>query len=221
MLITTGIILLMYSSIALVASGVLPLQEVAGKPLTAVAREIMPLPVFYAFVVGGPLMAIATTLNSSFTVFARPFHQMTDDGWFPTGLARTNRFGSPFIILSIIYIISIAPIISGFSIQMITTNTVLIGRIADVVAICAVIALPAKLPDAWENRYFKRMSKKAFYVLMGISLVVTIACIALSFNNMARSNVAVTVGLAAVFLLYSFLRRRAGKVKMVKSYELQ
>ena len=221
MFITAGIIFILYSLIALVASGVLPAAEVAGKPLTEVARRIMPLPLYYAFVIGGPLMAIATTLNSSFTVFARPFHQMTDDGWFPTGLARTNRSGSPFYILTIIYIIAIVPIILGFSVQLIVTNTVLIGRLADVVAICAVISLPAKLPDAWRNRYFKGMSIQVFYLLMGFSLLVTAICIVLSFSNMAKTNVAAALALTAVFLLYSFFRRRTGKVNIIKSYELQ
>jgi APA family basic amino acid/polyamine antiporter len=221
MIITAGILLLLYSAIALIDAGVLPVAEVAGKPLTEVARRIMPLPLYYAFVVGGPLMAIATTLNSSFTVFARPFHQMTDDGWFPKGLARTNRFGSPYLILAIIYVIAITPIIFGFSIQMITTNTVLIGRIADVVALCAVMALPKKLPDAWENRYFRGMSKGLFYFLMGLSLAVTLLCITLSFNNMARSNAVATLVLTAVFLLYVILRQKSGKVSMQKSYELQ
>ncbi|MDR1239748.1 MAG: APC family permease [Treponema sp.] len=221
MIITAGILLLLYSAIALVDAGVLPLVDVAGKPLTEVARRIMPLPLYYAFVVGGPLMAIATTLNSSFTVFARPFHQMTDDGWFPKGLARTNRFGSPYLILTIIYVIAITPIIFGFSIRMITTNTVLIGRIADVVAVCAVMTLPQKLPDAWENRYFRGMSRGLFYVLMVLSLVTMLLCIVLSFNNMARSNVAATIVLVAVFFLYAILRQKTGKVTMQKSYELQ
>ncbi|MDR0376285.1 MAG: APC family permease [Spirochaetaceae bacterium] len=221
MIITAGILLILYSVIALVDSGVLPISEVAGQPLTAVARQIMPLPLYYAFVIGGPLMAIATTLNSSYTVFSRPFHQMTADGWFPTGLARTNRFGSPYLILTIIYVIAIAPIVFGFSIQMITTNTVLIGRVADVVAVCAVMTLPAKLPDAWENRYFKGMSKNLFYFLMGLSLVVMLLCIAMSFNSLAQSNVVVTVALVAVFLIYATLRQKTGKVSMQKSYELQ
>lgn len=221
MIITAGILFILYSSIAMVASGVLPIGEVAGKPLTAVAKAIMPLPLYYAFVIGGPLMAIATTLNSSFTVFSRPFHQMTDDGWFPQGLARTNKFGSPYLILTLVYIVAIAPIIFGLSIQVITTNTVLIGRIADVVAVIAVMTLPGKLPDAWENRYFKKMSKELFYFLMGLSLAMMLFCIVLSFNSMAKSNVIATIVLAVIFLTYATIRQKMGKVHMQKSYELQ
>jgi APA family basic amino acid/polyamine antiporter len=104
---------------------------------------------------------------------------------------------------------------------MITTNTVLIGRIADVVAIIAVITLPVRLPEAWENRYFKRLSKSMFYGLMSFSLLVTFICIVLSFNSMAKTNVVATIGLALIFLVYAILREKTGKVQMQKSYELQ
>ena len=221
MLITAGLIFLFYTSVALVASGVLPLKDAAGKPLTAVAKAIMPLPLYYAFVVGGPLMAIATTLNSSFTVFSRPFHQMTDDGWFTAGLARTNKYNAPFFILTIIYIIAVTPIIAGFSIQMITANTVLIGRLGEMIAICAVFTLPGKLPLAWENRYFKNLSRPLFFALLSLSVTANILAIVLSFNNMAKTNFAVTVGLVVLFLVYAIVRERSGNVRMVKSYELQ
>jgi APA family basic amino acid/polyamine antiporter len=220
-IITTAILFCLYSAVALVASGVLPVEQVAGKPLTETAKQIMPLPVYYAFVVAGPLMALATTLNSSFTVFSRPFHQMTADGWFPPGLARTNKAGSPYLIMALVYLIAIIPILFNLPIQVIANNTVLIGRIADIVAIIAVLQLPARLPDAWENRYFKKMPKQVFYGLVSFSLAVTFACIALTFRSMARTNVAVTLALALTFFIYATLRQKSGKVKMQKSYELQ
>ncbi|MCC8166483.1 MAG: APC family permease [Planctomycetes bacterium] len=220
MMITTGIILVVYTLIALVASNVLPVPEVVGKPLTVVAREIMSEPLYYAFVFGGPVMALATTLNSSLSVFARPFHQMTNDGWFPAWLGRTNRYGAPFYILTLMYLIAIIPIALDLSISVITSNTVLIGRISDLVAITAIITLPKRLPDAWENRYF-RLSKPVFYFLMYFSLAATIFCMIISMGNMPRSNVAVTVCLALAFLLYAVWRQNSGKVIMEKSYELQ
>jgi APA family basic amino acid/polyamine antiporter len=65
------------------------------------------------------------------------------------------------------------------------------------------------------------MSKGLFYFLMGLSLAVMLLCIALSFNSIARSNVAVTVGLVILFVVYATLRQKTGKVSMKKSYELQ
>ncbi|GHV55087.1 hypothetical protein AGMMS49579_17050 [Spirochaetia bacterium] len=107
--------------------------------------------------------------------------------------------------------------------MMITAGILLVmySAIALVAAVIAVITLPKRLPEAWDNRYFKRMSKPVFYGLMYFSLVVTLSCIVLSFNNMARSNITVTIGLVIIFLAYAILRRKSGKVQMQKSYELQ
>jgi APA family basic amino acid/polyamine antiporter len=220
MLITTGIIFTIYTMIALVAAGVLPVKEVAGKPLTVVARQIMSTPLYYAFIIGGPIMALATTLNSSLIVFARPFHQMTMDGWFPAKLGSVNVRGAPYLILTIMYFIAIIPIIFNFSIAVITSNTVLIGRVADIVAICAILTLPKKLPDAWENRFI-RISRPAFYTIVIFCLCITLFCIYLSIGNMPMSNVYVTIGLVIIFFIYATFRQKTGKVVMQKSYELQ
>jgi APA family basic amino acid/polyamine antiporter len=220
-LITTGIILLIYTSIAMVDTGVLPISEVADKPLTIVARGIMPITLYYCFVIGGPIMALSTTLNTSFSIFTRPIHQMTDDGWFPRQLGKTNRFGAPYWILTIMYAISIIPIALDLSISVITSNLVLIGRVADLVAIVAVITLPKRIPEAWENRYFKSMNKTAFYGLMFFSLSISLLCLFISLGNISISNIYVAVGLALLFFTYATLRQKSGHVKMQKSYELQ
>jgi APA family basic amino acid/polyamine antiporter len=219
-ILTTGIILLVYTGVALAAAGVLPISETAGKPLTVVARRIMSTPVYLVFIISGPIMALATTLNSSLSVFARPFHQMTLDGWFPAKLGTTNKQGVPYFILTLMYFIAIIPIALNFSIDVITSNTVLIGRVGDLVAIIAVIILPQKLPDAWENRYI-RIPKPLFYGVMIFCLIVAVFCIYLSIGNMPISNVYVTIGLVAAFFIYATVRQRLGKVHMQKSYELQ
>ncbi len=216
----SGVILVIYSLIAIVAGGVLPVEQVAGQPLTLVAQKIMSPPLYLAFIFGGPIMALATTLNSSFTVFSRPLHQMTRDGWINPKLATTNKSGSPYILLTICYLIAVVPILMDLSISTITSNSVLISRISDIVAIMAVILLPKRLPDAWENRYFK-ISKPVFYAMMGFSLCVSVFVIILSMRNLTPTLIIFTLVLITLFFVYSSLRQRTGKVKMEKSYELQ
>lgn len=216
----SGVILVVYALIAIVASGVLPIDQVAGKPLTLAAGQILSRPLYYAFIIGGPIMALATTLNSSFTVFSRPFHQMARDGWFSKKMSVTNNLGAPYLLLTVIYIISVVPVLLNFSISTITSNSILISRISDVVAIVAVICLPKRIPDAWENRYFK-ISKTAFYALMIFCLCVTVFVIGLSLRNLTPTLAIVTVLLITLFFIYSTFRQKSGKVQMEKSYELQ
>lgn len=217
---TTGVILVVYSLIALVAGGVLPVNQVAGKPLTVVAEQILSKPLYLAFIIGGPIMALATTLNSAFTVFTRPFHQMAKDGWVSTKLAVTNQQGSPYILMTIAYLIAIVPVLFGLSISAITSNCILISRISDIVAIAAVILLPRRLPEAWDNRYFK-VSKPVYYALMCFSLCITVFVIILSLKNLTPSLITFTVVVLLLFYIYSTLRMKSGKVQMEKSYELQ
>ncbi|MDR0879816.1 MAG: APC family permease [Clostridioides sp.] len=217
--VATLIILVIYCAIAIVASGILPIDQVAGRPLTDVAKDIMSRPLAYAFVVGGPIAALATTLNSSFSVFSRPFHQMCVDGWFPKYFARTNDNSVPMRVLVLMYAIAILPILVGLNIQEITGNVVLAGRIADVVAIIAVIRVPKVLPEAWENRYI-RMSKPVFYAVMVICLAIAVFCIGLSLRSITKTQVIVTSVLFIVFFIYASVRQRAKKVSMEKSYEL-
>lgn len=206
--------------IAIVAGGVLPIDQVAGKPLTEVAQHILSKPLYYAFIIGGPIMALATTMNSSFTVFSRPFHQMTRDGWFPKEIVKENKNGAPYLLLVIIYVIAIVPVLLGFDIKTITSNSVLLSRISDIVAIIAVIRLPKVLPEAWDNRYF-RISKPVYYAIMVFSLCVTLFVIALSLRNLTPSLIIFTTVAIVIFFVYATLRQKSGKVEMEKSYELQ
>lgn len=88
------------------------------------------------------------------------------------------------------------------------------------IAIVAVLCLPKRIPDAWENRYFK-ISKPAFYAIMTFCLCVTLFVIGLSLRNLTPTLVIVTVVLITLFFIYSTFRQKSGKVQMEKSYELQ
>lgn len=220
MIIATGIILVLYTSVALVTGGVLPIEEAAGKPLTVVAREIMGGPLSIVFVIGGPLMALATTLNSSFGAFSRPILQMARDGWFPKKLASVNKQEAPYLVLTVLYLMSVVPVAAGLSIPMITGNAVLISRISDIVALIAILLLPNKLPDAWENRYLK-MSKSAHYALVGFCLLTNIVVAIFTMTTLTPTLIIVTISLVVIFIVYSMIRQKTGKVQVEKSYELQ
>ena len=58
-------------------------------------------------------------MNSSYTVFYRPFHQMTRDGWFPGVFAKTNKNDVPYVLLTVIYVIAIVPVLAGYDIKTI------------------------------------------------------------------------------------------------------
>ena len=56
-----------FALVSIVAVGVLPVDQTAGKPLSEVARAILPPAVYVAFIVGAGLFALATSINSTFS----------------------------------------------------------------------------------------------------------------------------------------------------------
>ena len=106
---TVGVALL-YGLVATTASGVLPVAEVANQPLTLVAAEILPKPLYIFFIVGGAMFALATTLNSQIMSATKPIMQACEDGWFPKSLAELSRYKTPWKIMLIFYIVLVVPI---------------------------------------------------------------------------------------------------------------
>lgn len=109
----TGTAMTIFALIAIVAAGVLPLNETAGQPLTVVAREIYPGNTYYFFVIGGALIALATTINASFLNAANALVRSSEEGWFPDCLSKLNRHGVPYMLLGLMFVITIIPIILG------------------------------------------------------------------------------------------------------------
>ena len=94
-IVSTVSVAILYGLVATTASGVLPVPEVANQPLTLVAAEILPKPLYIFFIVGGAMFALATTLNSQIMSCTKPVMQSCEDGWFPQSLASCLLYTSP------------------------------------------------------------------------------------------------------------------------------
>lgn len=219
-LITTGIILVLYTLVGFVTCNILPASEVAGKNLAVVAQEIMPKGLFYFFIIGGPIAAIFTTMNSSFVTFSRPLETMVSDGFFPKALGRTNRRGVPYFLVTFVYIIGMLPLVFNFSMGAIVDDTILVESIAEVLAIIAVFRFPERIEGAWENRYFK-FSKGFFRTVMVLAFITRIALIVNTLTSLTPAIAIVTIVAVIVFAGYCYVRVKGNKVHIVKSYELQ
>ena len=98
-IISTLAVAVMYAFLSIVAAGVLPYEQVAGKNLTVVASHIMPQWGYYVFIIGGAGCALASTLNNSLASKPKPMMQMCDDGWIPQSFADLNKKKVPYKIM--------------------------------------------------------------------------------------------------------------------------
>ncbi|WP_436950770.1 APC family permease [Staphylococcus xylosus] len=189
---------ILYAFIASIAVGVLPIPEVAGRPLTSVAKEILPTPIFIFFMIGGAMFALATTLNSTFTWVTKSLLMAIHDGYLPKALGHVNgRFGTPHWLLLIFYIIGALPIVTGMSLNVVAQLGTGISLIVFAFPALAVTQLPKKYPEAYKQSPFK----VPYPVLIVIAITAIIVLLYQSYLLISDLKISYIIGTLIYILL--------------------
>ena len=149
------IVVALYILIAIVATGVLPLEQIAGKNLAATAEIIFSPTVYVAFIGGGIMISLVTSLNAIFGWCTRGLYMATADGWLPPRLAVLNRHGIPYIYLTVFFLIGITPILTGMSLGYIAILGNAVGAIFGLFPVFALFNLASKHPEAYRDAPFR------------------------------------------------------------------
>jgi len=211
MLMNVPLIFVVYVGVAIVTAGVLPLSQSVNQPLTLTAQTILPPTVFVLFMVGGPLMAISTSLNSCYGGFSSPFIQAAKDGWFPEVVAKRNRFGAPYVILTAIFLLGLIPVLLNFSISTITNNIILIKYTLALLSYYSIWQLPKKFPEQWKASEWY-VTNGVFHFLMTLTLIVELLLIYYALKGLTITIIVVSLGAMIICAVYAIWRYKSGKV---------
>ncbi|MEZ3435793.1 MAG: APC family permease [Lachnospiraceae bacterium] len=218
-ILSTALVAILYAVLGVVASGVLPVTEVAGKTLDVVAKEIMPSGVYVFFVVGGAMFALLSTLNAQFASSPKVILQGCVDGWLPKQIGYLHpKYKTPVVIMAFFYIIGLLPIFFGLDIEEIASSATLVSQIAATLINLCILRLPKLMPEAWERSKF-HMPQKMLVLLTVLCLGIGIFNIVVLATTMTLPLLAGNIIIFAVMLCYIVLRNRSGKVRMEISYE--
>lgn len=201
--VTMGVCLL-YMLVGVVASGTLPVSEVAGKTLTSVAREIFPDRGLYTFfVVGACIGALVTTLNSSFVWYSNSLLKPCQDGYLPRSWAKCNRFGVPYILMTIFYVYGLIPVVMGLDLTILSQMAIGLTILSICIPMAGIIKLPEKHRELWEQSGYARKYPKWRRISMAVLtyLVLLTQVYALMANNPFWSNVLIAIYVGAVLLV--------------------
>jgi len=172
-----------FALVSIVAVGILPIEQTAGATLSDVAREILPAPIYTAFIVGAGLFALATSINSTFSWATKSVMIACEDGWLPKGLAVVNkRFNTPHLLLTILLVIGSAPVLAGWKLDYIIMLGSGLVFIYDMVPLIAAFLLSARLPDVFAAAQLK-MSDTTLKALCVAGLFILLCQFALSFSD--------------------------------------
>ena len=84
----------LYVGVAMAGVGSTTLAEYGeSTTLVVAAQNLFPTVLFYFFIIGGPIMALLSTLNSSFAYNSITIGTACDDGWLPKTFGKKNAKG--------------------------------------------------------------------------------------------------------------------------------
>ena len=214
LLMTVPTLIVLYVGVAMAGVGVMSVKEYgASTTLVFAAQRIFPTWLFYFFIIGGPIMELLSTLNSSFAYNAITIGQSCDDGWLPATFGKKNAKGSRVFILAFMYVLGIIPIVFGLSITVITNMVQLFTSFFAFLNFAALIKLPAKYPEAWKKSRF-HVSNGMYYGICILSLVGFIvvfwkSCLSMT-PALAIANVAALLITAAI----GIWRAKSGNIEI-------
>jgi len=162
---------MLYVGVAIVATGVLPLESVKGQSLAFVAKEIFPHSFYLFFVIGGVMLALISSLNAIFSWCTKGLYIAAHDGWISEKLAVTNRFGTPYILLSVFFVVGMTPIVTGTTLQYVTILGNAVGIVFGIIPALALFNLNTRRPEAYAAAKFK-LPVVAMKTLPFIALVI-------------------------------------------------
>ena len=209
-LIATLVIFVLYVSVSFVAGNVLPVETVAGQPLTFAAAQIFGKTGALVFILLGPIMALLTTMNSGWAALSAPMLGAIRNGWLPKEIAKTNKYGAPYIIYTVEWLVAVVPMLLGVSLSSITSYTVMTQRICGIIVCLAMFAIPKVQKEAWEKSWL-HMSDGLFYAIAAFSTITQAIAVFISAKNLGLKGFLLNIGVVAVLAIYGIFRYKSGK----------
>jgi APA family basic amino acid/polyamine antiporter len=161
------------------------------------------------FVFGGAVLALLTTLNALFIVGTRALLMLAEDGLLPASAAVLHpRFGTPHRLLTLIWILSAAGILSGVSLQTLASYSALGAMIIFLPLMIAAIRLPKLYPGHYRRSAFK-LKGLWFWLCPAVGILMVLffgAVILVELGTLGK--VSGFFGFIASGILYYAVRRR-------------
>ena len=206
-------VVVIYALLGYVASGVAPYDQVANQNLGAIGGMFMPVAVTGFFIVGGALMSISTSLLSSVPGTPLTVMGMADDGWLP------KFFTKKFNVVVTLAIISILPIIGGFSLDNIVSMMLVPGMAIGAITNYQAMSMPERFPEEWANSGLK-CSPTLYRILMVISIITSLMTSFFSLTSLTLPLAIGTVIATILIFVWTWYRMKKGYVNITSTTDM-
>lgn len=211
-----------YAILSMVAAGVLPVEQVAGQPLSVVAESFLGGKnglMYIYFVVGGALFALATTLNSTLGWVTKPLIFAAKDGWFPKSLRDISpKFNTPIKLLTLFYLIGLVPIVFKADLGDLSTAVLILYYGTVLITSITVYKMPKVMPDLWPKSKFK-VSKGMLVLFALLASASCVLQIYVLFGMLADVYKYIILGMRVAAFVIPFILIKTRKIEIDTTYE--
>lgn len=217
---STALVAILYGFMATVAAGVLPVEHVANEPLTLVAEEILPRPLYVFFIIGGAWAALISTLNSQLASCTKPLIQAAMDGWLPKKLATVHsKYKTPLYLLTIFFFIGALPIILGFDISRVACIVITVQSVTNSMIALSLLGVLKKFPKQWSNSKF-HISDAKVKIIVVLSLIIFIMQAILLGSTLSPKILLGNIIVVIFAFIFAHIKYKSGSVHCHISYEV-
>ena len=153
-------------------------------------------------------------MNATFTWCTKGLLIAAEEGWLPKPFAAVSKRGTPWVLLTIFYVIGAIPILTGMDIETVSRLGNGVSLIYVLFPIFTGYLIYKKSPQAMAASQFK-IGKKPLYVLTTIGLVGYIIAAILNFSDIENAWQAMLI-FSAVVIVYAWLRERTLKKRAAR-----
>ena len=147
--------LVLYVGIMIVTVGVMPWSELEGMSLVSVAETFLSERALLFFAMGGALVASITTINGVIALQARLVFVISEEALLPPVLAKIGvRFRTPYLALTLVYIVSIVSLIAAPAIETFASMLNLTMIMSVTVVTLAALKAAKVYPELCHNSAF-------------------------------------------------------------------
>jgi APA family basic amino acid/polyamine antiporter len=210
------IVTVLYFGVSAGLVGTLPKEMIIGEsdPLIVAASNNLRHGLFVFFVLGGAVLALLTTLNALFLIGTRSLLMIVKDGILPKWMGKISpKRKVPWVLLTIIWMLSILGVISGFSLEEFASYAALGGLVIFLPILMAARVFPKKYPHYYLKSTFK-LSKLILNLCVGVGVIMVIffgLVILVDMDSILKTGIFilfVVSGGVLYFLRKKYLRKR-------------
>ena len=205
--VSTLICAALFAVVGFVALGSISLEQWADRSmnLASVASQFLSPQLLTFFIVAGPLLAVATSLNAMILMFSRSHFAAARDGLFPQIISKVNKFGAPGVAIWLNSFIGIAAIVAGFNLDDVVLMVSVPGLLIAPVVHLGVFWLPKKFPHCYKNSFLKIPHR----VTQGIVVIAVILSYLLGMSVLSKMQPKNWIAMIAFYtlaLIYTLVR---------------